>query len=120
MQKFEISAPDLYAISKAAFFRLIPYCEVNLVQGYAQMFFSVDKVAKEQNKTKRIEIMSLILVFCECDQQTRVGDWLNSYFSANMQKELFDCTVFYDGLAGYQFVPGKSLERAISKNKRKG
>ncbi len=115
MQKFEIDADKLFAVSKPAFFRLVPCCDVNFVHGYSQMFLNIHKVAQEQPKGKRIETIALVLSYCNQEHIEKFKQWLIDYCSMKMQNDLFDLTVSVGG----EFICGKMLERAINKLRKR-
>lgn len=114
MQSFTILAADLFYFSKSAFFRMIPDCQVNFVDGCTRMFFNLRTVAAEQDKVGRRKIAALVIAKCSEEHICNFSQWLTDYFSPDMQEEIFSLSVGVNG----QIIPDKMLEKAL-KNIRK-
>lgn len=97
MHEFIIQAHILYACSKKLFFRLIPDCDVNFIDGHTQMFFNLREVAEQQKKADRRKIAALVIGKCTEEHINRFVSWLSEYFSVGMQEELFDLVIGENG-----------------------
>lgn len=118
MQTFELTACQIYGLSKPAFYSLIPSCEVNFVAGTSQIFADLKRVAKEQEKTKRRKLVALFLTYGSDEQKAKFFHWLNDYFNADMQISIFDLTApVHPGIDNH-YYPEPMLERALNNIKK--
>lgn len=114
MVTITITPEKLYAMSKSAFYRFIPCCYVNFVQGHSQMSFDMNMVAASHRKTERRKITALVLAYCSDEHIDNFSKWLSDYFSRPMQREIFDLAIYENG----KIVPEKGLEKALNKLKK--